>query len=103
VRACLSSPLVLLLDMNFGALIDLNFKTCGFSTHKNLTIIGAGDFSVTNVDNKTILSFRIPSVKEIDYVAEASRQNEQLQSHGKESKAKIRAKRKKERKNRKKS
>lgn len=35
-----------------------------------MDIITQGDFSVTNVKGKTTFSFRIPSVKEIDYVAE---------------------------------
>lgn len=35
-----------------------------------MDIITLGDFSVTNVNNKTVFSFRIPSTKTIDYVEE---------------------------------
>ena len=35
-----------------------------------MDIISSGDFSITNVDNKTTFSFRVPSVKRIDYVEE---------------------------------
>ena len=34
-------------------------------------IIRHGDFSITNVNNKTTFSFRTPSVEEIDYVKES--------------------------------
>lgn len=37
-----------------------------------MDIIGVGDFAVTHADGKTCMSFRIPSLKRIDYVAEAS-------------------------------
>ena len=33
-----------------------------------MNIITAGDFSITNVDHKTWVSFRVPSMKSIDYV-----------------------------------
>ena len=36
-----------------------------------MDIITLGDFSITNVDNKTTFSFRYPSCKVIDYVDEA--------------------------------
>lgn len=36
-----------------------------------MNIIALGDFSITNVAGKTTFSFRIPSVKTIDYVNEA--------------------------------
>ena len=32
-----------------------------------MDIITKGDFSITNVNNKTTFSFRIPSIKKIDY------------------------------------
>lgn len=35
-----------------------------------MDIITLGDFSVTNVDKKTSVSFRIPSIKTVDYVEE---------------------------------
>lgn len=36
-----------------------------------MDIIRHGDFSITNVNNKTTFSFRTPSIQEIDYVKEA--------------------------------
>ena len=36
-----------------------------------MDIIQHGDFSITNVNNKTTFSFRTPSVEEIDYVKES--------------------------------
>jgi predicted aspartyl protease len=36
-----------------------------------MDIIGSGDFSITNVGGITVMSFRYPSIKEIDYVEEA--------------------------------
>jgi predicted aspartyl protease len=36
-----------------------------------MDIIRHGDFSITNVNNKTTFSFRTPSMQEIDYVKEA--------------------------------
>jgi predicted aspartyl protease len=38
-----------------------------------MDVIHCGDFSITNVDGKTTVSFRVPSLKEIDYVEEARR------------------------------
>lgn len=35
-----------------------------------MDIIRHGDFSITHTDNSTTFSFRVPSVKEIDYVIE---------------------------------
>lgn len=40
-----------------------------------MDIITTGDFSVTSTNKKTTLSFRYPSVKEIDYVPEADKYN----------------------------
>ena len=42
---------------NFGVIIGMD-------------VITMGDFSITNENNKTIVSFRIPSIKTIDYVQE---------------------------------
>ena len=36
-----------------------------------MDIIRHGDFSITNVNNKTTFSFRTPSIEEIDYVKES--------------------------------
>lgn len=35
-----------------------------------MDIISSGDFSITNVDDKTTFSFRVPSLQTIDYVKE---------------------------------
>ena len=45
---------------HFGAIIGMD-------------IICKGDFSITNVDNETCMSFRIPSIETIDYVKEANK------------------------------
>ena len=45
---------------DFGAIIGMD-------------IIAQGDFSITNVDEKTWMSYRIPSIQSIDYVKEANR------------------------------
>lgn len=37
----------------------------------DMDIIRHGDFSITNTDDKTTFSFRIPSLQEIDYVKES--------------------------------
>ena len=42
-----------------------------------MDIIRHGDFSITNVNNKTTFSFRTPSVEEIDYVKESRNINEE--------------------------
>ncbi len=77
-----------------------------------MDVIGIGDFSVTNVDNKTILSYRIPSIKTIDYVESAEATERQriaankiveraVARKSKLSKNFLRKKRKKERRNKK--
>ena len=40
-----------------------------------MDIIRHGDFLITNTNNKTTFSFRTPSVKEIDYVAETKKRD----------------------------
>lgn len=52
---------VLVSCCNLGADVDILI---------GMDIIKHGDFSITNVGNKTTFSFRTPSVKEIDYVKE---------------------------------
>ncbi len=47
---------------DFGAIIGMD-------------VICKGDFSITNCDNRTCMSFRIPSISRIDYVQEANRIN----------------------------
>ncbi|MFA7402182.1 MAG: SEC-C metal-binding domain-containing protein [Bacteroidales bacterium] len=48
---------------NFGVIIGMD-------------VITMGDFSITNYDSKTTVSFRIPSIKTIDYVEEANKLKE---------------------------
>jgi hypothetical protein len=36
-----------------------------------MDVISLGDFSITNVGQKTVVTFRVPSCETIDYVAEA--------------------------------
>jgi len=68
-----------------------------------MDIIGMGDFAVTNINERTIMSYRLPSVKEIDFVKVAQIEKGKLKKRilGKEKKL-LNKKRKKERKNRKK-
>jgi predicted aspartyl protease len=40
-----------------------------------MDIIGMGDFSVTNFNGKTTVSFRMPSSEEIDFVPQAKEEN----------------------------
>jgi hypothetical protein len=40
-----------------------------------MDIIGGGDFAVTNFENKTTMSFRIPSAKMIDFIPSARSHN----------------------------
>jgi hypothetical protein len=44
-----------------------------------MDIIARGDCAITNVGGNTVFSFRIPSLKVIDYYAEAMEQNAQVQ------------------------
>lgn len=43
----------------------------GFGAIIGMDVIMRGDFSITNVDGKTVMSFRVPSIHSIDYVKEA--------------------------------
>jgi predicted aspartyl protease len=42
----------------------------GFDLLIGMDIITIGDFSISNVGGKTTFSFRVPSVKEVDFVSE---------------------------------
>ncbi len=44
-----------------------------------MDIITTGDFAITNVGGNTVFSFRIPSIKTINYNEEAEAQNARLQ------------------------
>ena len=56
-----------------GVLVSECSDTAHFGAIIGMDIIAAGDFSITNVNGKTWVSFRIPSILAIDYVAEATR------------------------------
>lgn len=43
-----------------------------------MDIIGLGDFSITHKEGKTVMSFRIPSMVEHDFVPEADRYNAKM-------------------------
>jgi hypothetical protein len=43
-----------------------------------MDIIGLGDFSITHQEGKTVMSFRIPSMVEHDFVPEADRYNAKI-------------------------
>lgn len=76
----------------------------GFGVLIGMDIIGAGDFAVTNVEEKTVMTFRVPSIKKIDFVQEANRDREEREKKtGALSKKQIKEKRKKERQNKKKN
>jgi len=40
-----------------------------------MDIIGKGDFAVTNYDGKTVFSFRIPSIEQIDFIKQLRKEN----------------------------
>lgn len=42
----------------------------GFELLIGMDIITTGDFSITNVGGKTTFSFRVPSIKEVDFINE---------------------------------
>jgi predicted aspartyl protease len=42
----------------------------GFDLLIGMDIITTGDFSITNVGGKTTFSFRVPSIKEVDFLKE---------------------------------
>ena len=46
--------------------------TSSFGVIIGMDIITNGDFSISNVSGKTIVTFRMPSIKEVDYVQEAN-------------------------------
>ncbi len=56
-----------------GALIETDMLI-------GMDIITLGDFAVTNKDGKTVMSFRIPSCEEIDFIPESDRYNSIMQN-----------------------
>lgn len=51
-----------------GAIVTLGKLTPGFHCLIGMDIITQGDFSITNYNNTTCMSYRLPSCHEIDYV-----------------------------------
>jgi uncharacterized protein YchJ len=47
-----------------------------------MDIISKGDFSVTNKNNKTIVTFRVPSIAEHDYVEEENQKKKVIREKG---------------------
>jgi hypothetical protein len=57
----------------YGVLVSKCHDTAGnFGAIIGMDIICKGDFSITNVGDKTCMSFRYPSINIIDYVEEAN-------------------------------
>lgn len=46
-----------------------------------MNIIGMGDFSISNFNGETTMTFRVPSLENIDYVSEISEHNKMLKIH----------------------
>ena len=55
-----------------GVVVTECEETAQFGFILGMEIITKGDFSITNINNQTCVSFRYPSMKEIDYVKEAN-------------------------------
>ena len=54
---------------------DARIGTQGFDILIGMDLISIGDFSVSNFEGKTTLSYRIPSKQVTDYVQEINREN----------------------------
>jgi uncharacterized protein YchJ len=50
---------------------DIDEDFVGFDALIGMDIMSNGDFAVTNTNGKTTFSFRVPPLKEIDFVEEA--------------------------------
>lgn len=55
-----------------------------FDVLVGMDIITLGDFSLTNKNGETTMSFRIPSCKEVDYVIESNEYNSAMTSGNKQ-------------------
>lgn len=53
-------------------------KLANFDVLIGMDVINVGDFSITNVNQKTKMTFRVPSSVEIDYVKEMEESNAML-------------------------
>jgi hypothetical protein len=59
-----------------------------------MDIIGMGDFAVTNLNGRTVLSFRTPSSREIDFIPE-SNENNVLESGNRHARLAFKARKRK--------
>ncbi|MFY9610662.1 MAG: SEC-C metal-binding domain-containing protein [Blastocatellia bacterium] len=57
----------------YGVPVSECTDTAHFGAIIGMDIIAMGDFSITNVNRKTIVSFRIPSIATVDYVADVKK------------------------------
>lgn len=95
--------------MGFMKIAEVDALTGGAEMLIGMDIIGAGDFSVYTEDNKTVMSYRLPSIGGMDFVKEAEKlktNREVLQRINEQrevniQRKKIKKKRKKERLNKK--
>lgn len=55
--------------------------SCDTGMLVGMNIIGMGDFAVTNFNGETTMTFRVPSLEKIDYVAEIAEHNRMLKIH----------------------
>ncbi len=62
IRSLVTEASELSVDHKTGLLIGMN-------------IINCGDFTITNFDNKTMMTFRVPSLECVDYVSEINEHN----------------------------
>ena len=62
---------------------DSEIGAQGIGTLIGMDIIGQGDFAVSNHNKKTVFTFRTPSQKRTDYVADVKIQNAIGPKHGK--------------------
>ena len=57
--------------LSYVTVVECESLVGNFDFLVGMDIIANGDFSVTNAEGKTVMSYRIPSIEEIDYVKEA--------------------------------
>ena len=67
------------------AVVDTEIGDQGIDLLIGMDIISMGDFAVSNHAGKLVFTFRVPSIKTTDYVAEAKAADikARIQQHGK--------------------
>lgn len=60
--------------LSFLRVVECKELVGGFDFLIGMDVIGIGDFAITNVNNETTLSYRVPSIETVDYVELARRQ-----------------------------